>query len=135
VDGERGTDDVGDRRWVGFEGDDLDAVIDLGSVEDVIGVSAGFLSKRESWVFLPDSVAYSVSEDGERFLPLVTVRGRESDVLAGESGVRPYGTTVAPVRARYVRVRGASIGVCPPGHPGAGKKGWLFVDEISILTR
>jgi len=25
-----------------------------------------------------------------------------------------------------------SIGTCPIGHPGAGKKAWLFVDEIII---
>ena len=34
--------------------------------------------------------------------------------------------------ARYVRVQADNIGLCPPGHPGAGGKAWLFVDEILV---
>jgi alpha-L-fucosidase len=131
VDGERASGDPADPHWVGFEGDDLDAVVDLGSPREITGVSAGFLSKEHSWIFPPDSVSYFVSNDGERFVPLATVR----DAAPGADGVRSFAAAPAPVRARYVRVLGASIGVCPPGHPGAGKKCWLFVDEISILTR
>jgi hexosaminidase len=34
--------------------------------------------------------------------------------------------------ARYVRFSARSIGTCPPWHPGAGGKAWLFVDELIV---
>ena len=37
-----------------------------------------------------------------------------------------------PQSARYVRVSGKNIGLCPPWHKGSGGKAWLFVDEVDI---
>ncbi|MFH0992637.1 MAG: hypothetical protein V1799_21785 [bacterium] len=33
---------------------------------------------------------------------------------------------------RHFRIRAKNIGVCPEGHPGAGGKAWLFLDEIVV---
>jgi hexosaminidase len=33
---------------------------------------------------------------------------------------------------RYIRVVAKNLGTCPPGHPGSGKKSWLFVDEVTV---
>ena len=46
--------------------------------------------------------------------------------------VREFGTPLRDLRARYVKVRAANMGVCPPWHKGAGDLAWLFVDEIII---
>ncbi len=134
IDGERGTIDPGDGHWQGYEGDDLDAVLDLGETKEVAGVSAGFLRKTDSWIFLPDSVAFSASDDGRYFRPVAVARDSAAGHEAGPL-VRPFATACAPFSCRYVRVRAHNIGVCPPWHPGAGKKAWLFVDEITILPR
>ena len=134
VDGERGTDDPSDSQWQGYEGIDLDAVIDLGASKEITGASAGFLQESKSWIFFPDSVELSASGDGVTYRPVATVRnsatGREEGSL-----VRQFALECAPLSCRYVRIRANNIGVCPPWHPGAGKKAWLFVDEITILTR
>jgi hexosaminidase len=33
---------------------------------------------------------------------------------------------------RYVRLRAETVGVCPPGHPRAGSKAWIYADEIIV---
>jgi hypothetical protein len=38
------------------------------------------------------------------------------------------------VAARYVRILGKNLGVCPDWHKGAGSKAWLFADEIILKT-
>jgi hypothetical protein len=40
--------------------------------------------------------------------------------------------SVAPVKARYVRVRAHNFGKIPSWHLGAGGDPWIFVDEIFI---
>ena len=47
-------------------------------------------------------------------------------------GVRYFSSLVMGVPARYVKVRAKSVGICPPWHHGAGKKAWLFADEVIV---
>jgi hypothetical protein len=49
--------------------------------------------------------------------------------------VKEFESNLVSVNARYIRVRAKSVGVCPEWHKGAGNKGWLFVDEITVMTR
>jgi len=34
--------------------------------------------------------------------------------------------------ARYIKVTAKNRGTCPPWHPGAGEKAWIFIDEVTI---
>ena len=131
VDGERGSYDFHDGKWLGFEGLDFEAVVDLGKPMAVGEVACGFLEEQVSWIFLPARVDIAVSADGERYASV----GSSAEKLAPAGGprVKDYAAAVpneTPVR--FVRVRAASIGVCPSWHVGAGGKAWLFVDEIMI---
>ena len=54
VDGLRGAKSHTDGRWQGFEGDDLEAVIDLGRAERISAVTVGFLQNTSAWIFMPD---------------------------------------------------------------------------------
>jgi hypothetical protein len=36
------------------------------------------------------------------------------------------------VKARYVRLRARNLGQIPAGHPSAGAKAWLFMDEVLV---
>jgi hexosaminidase len=44
-----------------------------------------------------------------------------------------YNSTVMKgKKVRYITIKAKNVGVCPPDHPGAGGKAWLFVDEITV---
>jgi hexosaminidase len=133
VDGLRGSQFLGDGRWVGFEGPDMVVTVDLGRERALRRVSIGLLQNTTSWIFFPRRVELELSADGSVFHatgdtvelgpatldPVVTVRLADVAVPAGTS-------------ARYVRVRAESVGVCPSGHPGEGQPAWVFADELVI---
>jgi arylsulfatase len=131
VDGERGSYDFQDGKWLGFEGGDFEAVVDLGRPMPVGKASAGFLEEQNSWIFLPVRVEIAVSADGAAFETV----GRFEDAPAagGAPRVKDYSAAASKEKpVRYVRVRARSVGTCPAWHAGAGGKAWLFVDEISV---
>jgi predicted alpha-1,2-mannosidase len=131
IDGLRGTEEFRTGLWQGYEGVDLDAVIDLGRVQPVRRVTAEFLRNQNSWIFFPEMVEYSLSEDGRSF---TSVAAWTLDAAARDDGVtiESFASRAPVALARYVRVVAKNIGVCPAWHEGAGEKSWIFVDEISV---
>jgi predicted alpha-1,2-mannosidase len=131
VDGLRGTDDFRSGAWQGYEEVDLGGVVDLGHEQALRKVGAGFLQDVAWWIFLPPSVTFETSRDGTRFEPLGTV---DADIPPDrwDRLTRDFTLDARGTRARYLRVTAKNIGRCPPGHPGAGGKAFLFTDEILI---
>ena len=134
IDGRRGNTDFRLGTWQGYEGNDLDAVIDLGSAKKVTHLGLGCLQDNNSWIFFPRSVEYSFSSDGATFGNTVivtnTVADRDEMVQ-----VKDFALDLQSVEVRYIRVRAKNIGVCPEWHKGAGSKAWLFVDELVVNTK
>lgn len=133
IDGRRGTTDFRLGVWQGYEGDDLEAVIDLGSVKRIDRVGLGCLQDNNSWIFFPQRVEFDFSNDGTTFKDIRVV-GNSVDPKDDKVQIMEFGADVS-LKARYVRVRGKSLGACPDWHKGAGSKAWLFVDEIVLHTQ
>ncbi|MFA5218984.1 MAG: hypothetical protein WC388_08610, partial [Bacteroidales bacterium] len=130
-DGKTGSFDYTDGRWQGFEGKDMEVLINLGREMPVWRITAGFLQSMAVWIFHPVEVSYYLSMDGKEFRQMEVIdnypdRGTMTD------GVRYFSSLVMGVPARYVKVRAKSVGICPPWHHGAGKKAWLFADEVIV---
>ncbi|MBZ0198529.1 MAG: family 20 glycosylhydrolase [Ignavibacteriaceae bacterium] len=126
-----GSENYGDGCWSGFYGVDLDAVIDLGENKSVKKLSAGFLQKISSWIFLPSKVEYYISSDGTNYTLVGEVVNDASDDKP-DNFRKDFTFEIKSVETRYIKVVARSIGVCPEGHAGAGKKAWLFADEIVV---
>jgi len=130
VDGKRGDPAVAADAWLGFEGNDMEAMVDLGRVRTVSSMMTGFLSNQRSWIFLPASVEYAVGLTREN-MRVVFAKKFDTEKIDRATS-QDVSAKVKPARARYVRIRAKNVGVCPPWHPGVGRKAWLFVDEITI---
>lgn len=117
--------------WLGFEGNDMEAVIDLGKVMDITSVEARFLQWNRVWIFLPEEVEFLASADGVEYESLETIVHR---IPTDAGGVIPgdFNTLPDNLKARYIKVKAKSIGTCPGWHVGAGEPAWMFVDEIII---
>jgi len=131
VDGLTSHADHGSGEWLGFHGNDLEAVIDLGRTQPVRQIAARFLRSTGVGIYLPAEVGLEVSEDGKRYR---TVAAIKPPPRKDEPG--PLVETVQfdklKLRARYVRVVAKNVATIPAGHPAAGRKAWLFADEIMI---
>jgi predicted alpha-1,2-mannosidase len=131
IDGVRGTRNFSTGAWQGYQGQDFIAVIDLGRVQQVRKLGAGFLQDAGSWIWMPRRVEFELSADGERFVRAATI---DNDVSDKEYGIllRDFVQTIPPQRARYVRVKAVNYGPIPDWHPGKGGQSWIFIDEIIV---
>lgn len=131
VDKVYGTNNYNDRRWLGFEGTDLEAVIDLESLKSIEQVKIGFLQNQNDWIFFPASVTVSVSDDGASFKQVGEAKNiKIMDDPAVEKTMVSIGTGDA--KGQFVKIVAENIRTCPVWHKGAGGKAWLFVDEIEV---
>src|SRR6185369_9820152 len=73
IDGIRGTANWSGGAWQGYWNKDFVAVIDLGSVQTVSKVGAGFLQDIGSWIRMPRRVEIELSMDGKTFGPALSV--------------------------------------------------------------
>jgi len=126
-----GSTNVGDGTWQGFEGEDLDAVIDLGQMTDIRSIRAGFLEANGSWIFLPREVTFSIAGEDRVFEIVATITLPVPEEQQ-PSATRSISTEVSGKTARYVRVVAKNIGTLPAWHSGAGGRAWLFADEIQV---
>jgi len=131
TDGREGTIDYRSGFWQGFEGVDLEAVIDLTGMKKINRVSAGFLQNVRSWIFFPRRVEFSVSTDGKNFRQ-VSALDYQIDPRLESRAIKKFEADLAGVEARYLKVFAKNVGVCPSWHPGAGGRTWIFADEVSI---
>lgn len=131
VNGINGSGSFNDGHWQGFEGTDMDVVIDLGEKTSVSSVSSTYMAATGSWIFLPRSVEYSCSADGSSYTTVGTIN-TEKDPADQGNRIETYFSSFPAVEARYVRVVARGQITCPPWHAGAGSKAWLFCDEIIV---
>ncbi len=117
--------------WQGFEGVDMEAVIDLKELMEVNSISCGFLQKNNSWIFLPEKITVYTSTDGEQFKKLTEFKNSTPKKFAPDKR-QEYTVEVKNKTIRYIKVVAEAIGNCPEWHPGAGGKAWVFADEIVI---
>lgn len=131
VDGVLGKSSFKSGRWLGFCGNDMVAVVDLGETQDVSRVSINTLVETGHWIVDLCSMAVAVSTDGETY----TEVGREDFPpveSAAADGIYTHALEFATVPARYVKVTAVSARELPAWIGAGNSRGHLFVDEISI---
>lgn len=128
TDGIRGTTNVG-KYWHGISEKDLVATVDLGAAIPVQHIVLGCLQKYNDWIFLPQWVKFEISTDGINYTAMKVV-DNPNDINDKEK-ICDFNANFPPQTARYIRVT-AKNNLCPPGHSGAGKPGWIFADEIIV---
>jgi len=118
--------------WVGWEGKDAEFVIDMGEIKEIKNVEIDFLHKLGAWILLPKSISCSVSADNVTYQPM-----GHKDIAEDRDAEVKYVNISIPasnsnVKARYIKVKIETIGLCPPWHYGVGHPAWFFLDEVSV---
>jgi hypothetical protein len=130
VNGRSGWLDFEDPEWQGFEGIDMEAVVDLGKKISVTSVSAGFLSYQSVRVFLPMRVELFASTDGREYAPVASIE-RPLEKKPGVFIWR-FAPDLRTTTCRFLKLVARNNGQCPDWHPAKGRKAWLFIDEIVV---
>ena len=117
--------------WLGFEGNDMDAVIDLLEKIKIKSISIDFLEAPLSWIFLPVNVAFFVSCDGVEWEKIGESEQKGSNII-GKSEIRKFQIQFRKKEVRYVKVLATSLKSCPAWHRGFGNPCWIFADEVVV---
>ena len=131
VDGLRGGSNYKTGHWLGFQGKDLDATIDLKEPTEIQKVSFNTNVVKGDWIMGASAVTVKVSDDGKNFKEVASKKIPEL-TQNDKDGLYPQEISFAPVKARYVEVI-INSSKLPKWHGGAGSPAFLFVDEIEIL--
>lgn len=131
VDGSRGNpNNYKDGSWIGFYGQDVEATIDLKEDTEFSTVKVGTYICTGDWIFGLKSLTVLTSTDGEIFKQVdsqLFEQPTEHVELAKQEEI-----TFASQNARYVRIVMHTVNALPKWHSGAGKKAYLFLDEIIV---
>ncbi|MDD4847559.1 MAG: DUF4838 domain-containing protein [Bacteroidales bacterium] len=121
--------------WLGFEGDHLDAVVDLEEAQLFKSISIDFLTYPLSWIYLPEKVEFFVSNDTINWQKIGEKTFEKETKLAKNSIQKAKVDFFNNTPFRYVRVVAQSPLTNPEWHRGYGLPCWIFTDEILIQKR
>ncbi|MEC9049892.1 MAG: DUF4838 domain-containing protein [Candidatus Neomarinimicrobiota bacterium] len=130
TDGLRGTNDY-HFNWLGFEGYEMNAVVDLGKIRKINNISVNFLQDAKSWVWIPHTVTFSGSTDDVNYQQIKFAR-KKTDEYDYENIIESFSAKVKQIPFQFIRITTESFIQCPDWHLGAGGKAWIFADEIVI---
>ena len=107
--------------------------IDLGQNTPIHALETQLYLYQDAWIFLPEVVQWSVSNDGKRFVALPP-QAPWGDALAPDSRQTVVRARVEDLNlnARFVRMVLQNPGECPDWHDAATEPTWLFVDELVV---
>lgn len=117
--------------WSGFEGNDMEAVIELRTQQEISKIRMGFLQAISSWIFAPEYIETSYSLDGINY-KLLEKTSNTHDLKDERLSKIEVIHTFDTKEAKYIKVKAKNIGQCPNWHKGAGGPAFLFADEIEV---
>jgi len=116
--------------WQGYQGNDLVAILDLGTVKAVNKVSLGALQDVGSWIVFPPTVEYWVSNDGVNY-KLASSVNTKIDIKEPGAKTQEY-TAELNTNTRYIKVVAKQYGPLPEWHEAKGNPSYIFADEIMV---
>ena len=136
ADGRLGSADFRDGSWQATQGEHMGATLELAAPIEVDSLSMQVYRYQDAWIFLPDSVRFQWSIDGEHW--------------EGNWWVHPFGAptfepndaqdvqrlaTAVGESVRWVRFEARNPGPCPEWHDAASSATWLFLDELVVHSQ
>ena len=131
ADGIKGNSNYKTGRWLGFQGKDIDAVIDLKGATEISKIKFSTNVVKGDWIVDAGEIIVRVSEDGKTFREIAKEVLPEMKAT-DKDGIYPHEISFASVKANYVQVTIKKVSL-PSWHGGAGSPAFIFVDEIEVL--
>lgn len=132
TDGMSGDGNYHSGRYLGFYATDLDVTIDLQKEQLISSVFVNTYLVPGDYIFGLTGLEVWISEDGKQFK---SVTSKSIPVLkkgTSNNSSKREEITFDKIRTRYVRIIGKATPSLPAWHSGAGKKTFLFIDEIGV---
>jgi len=129
LDGIYGTTDWRRGLWLGYQEQDVVAIIDLKKETPLNNVRCTFLQDARAWIVFPLAVEFYSSADGINYT-LVSTKEEPVNALSEKTEIREVSFDFQGKPARYLKIIAKWPGALPKGHESAGEKSYIFIDEI-----
>lgn len=130
TDGLYGSSNYKTGRWLGFQGCDIEATIDLQHPEKISCVAFNTNVVKGDWIMRPKAVRISLSNDGKNFQDVLSQTISEL-TPTDKDRIYPQAFHFNAQKTRYVKII-LKNGNLPSWHSGAGYPAFIFIDEINI---
>jgi hypothetical protein len=123
-----GSESYGDGKWTGIK-NKIEVNMDLGKQQRLTGTSVGVLTDPTSWILPAKRIEIfaGTSED-----EMILVAKKEFEIEKNYTKGVDRHSLPFNGKYRYLNIKIEPFGEAPEWHEAAGKKAWLFVDEIII---
>ena len=129
TDGLTGTDSY-KSGWQGYEGTDMEFIVDLLQPTKISSVRLNFVKKPSDWVLFPAEVVFSTSKDGKTWKILITNKFDAGS--PSEREIKAAGGKFPEMEVRYIKVGATSPKALPEWHQYKGHPCWIFADELIV---
>ena len=120
-----------DGNWLGYNEGPITINIDLGKVDQINNITLSTLMSTGSWIFPPESMEVYLSEDGDTYVKFASVMPLPLQEMESTRKVfHAIGTGLK--ETRFIRMIIHPLPELPDWHPGKGKPGWVFIDEVIV---
>lgn len=120
--------------WLGFEGENFEATIELTKHLSFNTVKIGFCHEPKDWVLWPKNVMVCFSKDGKHYTEWQRVSLPAYDGMDKMSGMGRVEARakVKAEKVKFIRIKAENYGTLPEWHPSAGGKSWIMIDEVEV---
>ena len=137
-DGMRGNMSYNSGRWAAWLGTPMDITIDMRSdgkqscsSEKYSSVTVGFMRYKRDWIFGPTALKAITSNDNLSYTELASIDIPEAEEDVPED-IANYTLHFPETDAPFLRIIAEDTRTIPQWHAGAGRNGYLFVDEVIV---
>ena len=111
----------GDKEWLGFWGEDIEIIIDLGEETEINSIIMRFHNGNGQWIYAPETIAVSFDDTKSEKVLIPKSENLLTDVKIEKT-----------IQARFIKISVPNFGTIQEGSQGAGNKAWTFIDEIIV---
>lgn len=130
LDGIKGTEDFSEGRWLGFEGKDLIAEINLKYPLRVEQLSFSYVNRPRQWILAPKAVRVYARKKNERY-NLVNEIDLQ-DKYKSEERIGDVNISIATDSIVALKIVIENYKKLPDNHKYAGEDSWIFIDELVL---
>ncbi|MEN2283671.1 c-type cytochrome domain-containing protein [Algoriphagus sp. SE2] len=118
--------------WLGFQDEDPEVEITLADDQKPKELTISLLYHEGAYIFPPTQVEVWIKNTGNWEKIIDEIPTQSTDIKPSRFQALNY--DLPTTEFKKVKIKMKAIKSLPKWHPGAGSKGWVFMDEISFLN-
>jgi hypothetical protein len=128
---EKGDEDFGTGKWLGFQDTPFEIQMDFKSPQNIQNIAFSTLAAEGSHIFPPSKVEVWIKTQSSDW-KLMDTQKPEQPTGNRDRMLQMYESKINQNDILAIKAKLTPVNPLPKWHPGAGGKGWVFIDEILI---